>query len=66
MAAVTFLSGLGAEVVLNLDNITMAEKSKSAKSINLTFGKDHTHINLQTYEERDELFDKIKKAMGVD
>jgi len=66
MAAVSFISGMGAEVVLNLDNITTAEKSKSAKSINLSFGKEHTHINLQTYDERDELFEKIKKAMGVE
>ena len=62
MAAVKFVNAMGNDEVLNLDRVTAVEKPKSPKSLMIAFGKEHTHINLRSEEERDELFERICRA----
>ena len=65
MAAIRFTNAMSNEEILNLDNLTAVERPKSQKSLLISFGKEHTHINFRTVEERDLVFEKISEAYGV-
>ncbi len=66
MKCVMFKNAMGNQIILNLSIITSVEKMNTQKSIQLSFGKEHMHINFKSFEDRDEIFEQIKEAYGVE
>jgi hypothetical protein len=65
MKSVMFKNAMGNEIILNLSIITSVEKMNTQKSIQLSFGKEHIHVNFKSFEDRDAIFEQIKEAFGV-
>lgn len=66
MKAIKITNGLGHPQILNLETITSVEIPSSNTGLTLWFGKDHMQITLRNKDERDQLFEDICKAYGVD
>jgi len=64
MPAIRFINNLNHEQILNLDKISSIEKTKINPALVVHFGKESIHINLNSVEERDEIFEKISVLFG--